>query len=254
MYSIQCRLLPFLDQQPLYNATNFDRGTWPLDGYMTGGQAGGMEANLTNVTIYQTTLALFLCPSDGGPFVRNGNNYRGNVGVGPSFDTWAETPDSGNGVFPEGRGVRISQLVDGLSHTVAFSERVRGSAGPSTDPERDIFKRYGIVNTADQLLIACRIAARSSATGQGFTASGKWWFWTGRERTLYNHAQSPNGSIPDCSYGGMTPMIDMATARSRHPGAVNVMMADGSTRFVSSSINQDVWRGLGTRNGRELVD
>jgi len=49
-------------------------------------------------------------------------------------------------------------------------------------------------------------------------------------------------------------MIDMATARSRHPLGVNVLMADGSGRFVSDSIAQQVWRALGTRNGAELVD
>ena len=109
------------------------------------------------------------------------------------------------------------------------------------------------MNTADQLLIACAIAARPG-NAPGFVDSGRWWFWTGRERTLYNQAQVPNGSIPDCTYGGMTPMIDMATARSPHPGGVNVLMGDGSGRFVSDSIAQPVWRAFGTRNGGELVD
>ncbi len=49
-------------------------------------------------------------------------------------------------------------------------------------------------------------------------------------------------------------MIDMATARSWHPGGVNVLMGDGSGRFVPDSISQKVRPGLGTRNGGELVD
>jgi hypothetical protein len=31
-------------------------------------------------------------------------------------------------------------------------------------------------------------------------------------------------------------------------------MADGSVRFVQDSIARAVWRGLGTRNGDELVE
>jgi prepilin-type processing-associated H-X9-DG protein len=46
----------------------------------------------------------------------------------------------------------------------------------------------------------------------------------------------------------------MATARSEHPGGVNLLMADGSVRFVSESISPAAWRGLGTRNGQEPVD
>ena len=46
----------------------------------------------------------------------------------------------------------------------------------------------------------------------------------------------------------------MATARSHHPGGVNAVMGDGSVRFVGESIATEVWRGLGTRSGHELVD
>jgi hypothetical protein len=30
-------------------------------------------------------------------------------------------------------------------------------------------------------------------------------------------------------------------------------MGDGSTRFVSNNIDVNIWRGLGTRNGAEVV-
>jgi prepilin-type N-terminal cleavage/methylation domain-containing protein/prepilin-type processing-associated H-X9-DG protein len=253
LYSVQSRLLPYLDQVALYNAINYATGTWPIDTYLAPPPRGYLQLNSVNSTAYRTGIGIFLCPSDGGPFVRTGNNYRGNTGVGPSGATWVELPDSGNGVFPEIGTITAARVTDGLSHTVAFSERLRGSGRQPPDPERDMFKRLGVVNTADQLLMACRIAARPANT-PGFATSGQWWFWTGRERTLYNHAQVPNGSIPDCTYGGMTPMIDMATARSRHPGGANVLMGDGSGRFVPDSIAQPVWRGLGTRNGGELVD
>jgi prepilin-type processing-associated H-X9-DG protein len=43
------------------------------------------------------------------------------------------------------------------------------------------------------------------------------------------------------------------TANSRHPGGVNVTLADGSVRFFKSSINTQAWRALGTRNLGEVV-
>ena len=211
------------------------------------------QSNLANATVSGLSLSVFLCPSDGGMFRETGTNYRGNTGIGPAFMVWVETPDSGNGVFPEMEAIRPADIRDGLSHTVAFSEPVRGSGqAKSLDPERDVFRRPGIANTGDQLLKACQVRARPG--NPGYATSGRWWFWTGRGRTLYTHTQEPNGAIPDCSYGNFLPEIDMATARSRHPGGVNAFMADGSVRFVSDTIARAVWRGLGTRNGGELVE
>jgi prepilin-type processing-associated H-X9-DG protein len=107
--------------------------------------------------------------------------------------------------------------------------------------------------TADDLITSCRIAARPENNAKGYVSSGASWFCTGPDLTLYNHAQAPNGKVPDGLLMALPP-FGMATARSRHLGGVNVLMGDGSTRFVGETINQDVWRGLGTRNGQELVD
>ena len=43
-------------------------------------------------------------------------------------------------------------------------------------------------------------------------------------------------------------------ARSRHPGGVQMTLADSSVRFVSDSIDIDIWRFLGSRNGRETIN
>lgn len=42
-------------------------------------------------------------------------------------------------------------------------------------------------------------------------------------------------------------------ARSAHPGGVNALMMDGSTRFVTSGVETRTWRALGTINGGEAV-
>ena len=257
LYSIHARLLPFIEQRSLYNSINFSVGTWPPDTFKVGAKdmTGGM--NGLNQTVAGTAIGLFLCPSDGGMFAETGNNYRGNAGVGPSLSTFIATPDSGNGIFPEAETISARLITDGLSQTIALSERVRGSNmgnGQELDPERDVFPRLAPAQTGDQLVTACLISGRPTPASEGFTTSGRYWFWTGRERTLYVHAQTPNGSIPDCSYGGMTPAMDMATARSRHPGGVQGAFADGSVRFIRSGISVAIWRAFGTRNGSDLTE
>jgi prepilin-type processing-associated H-X9-DG protein len=41
--------------------------------------------------------------------------------------------------------------------------------------------------------------------------------------------------------------------KSRHPGGGNMMMGDGSVRFIKQSINFVTWNNLGTRAGGEIV-
>ena len=45
-----------------------------------------------------------------------------------------------------------------------------------------------------------------------------------------------------------------AAARSKHTGGVNVVLGDGSVRFVTNGIPIATWRALGTSNGGEVVD
>jgi prepilin-type processing-associated H-X9-DG protein len=47
--------------------------------------------------------------------------------------------------------------------------------------------------------------------------------------------------------------LEGVTARSYHPGGVNVLIGDGSVRFIKSSINGATWRGLGTVSGGEVI-
>ena len=43
------------------------------------------------------------------------------------------------------------------------------------------------------------------------------------------------------------------TSRSYHPHGVNVLLMDGSVRFVNSTIPLLTWRALGTRCGGEVL-
>ncbi len=256
-FSVQTRLLPMLDQVALYNSINFGIGASPLEtiGYPPPSEPE-IAAAAANATALSASIATFLCPSDGfGTFKQGGTNYRGNAGVGGFPDRSFIHTDSGNGFFQEDGLTRPSQVVDGLSHTVAFSERLRGSNGHPLRPDRDYWAiQTGNYGTADDGLTACRIAARPYYDSYGFVLAGDHWLWEGLDRTFYTHAQVPNGIIPDCLAGALKTPPGVSTARSLHPGGVNALMGDGSVRFVGETISQAVWRGLGTRNGHELVD
>jgi prepilin-type processing-associated H-X9-DG protein len=42
-------------------------------------------------------------------------------------------------------------------------------------------------------------------------------------------------------------------ARSRHNRGVNLLLADGSVRFVRDPVDPNIWRALGSRSGHEVV-
>ncbi|MGC8638512.1 MAG: DUF1559 domain-containing protein [Isosphaeraceae bacterium] len=255
-FSIHVRLLPYLELRPVYDSINFTVGTACPELFGGGSRLTRPDLDTLvaiNATSCSVQIATFLCPSDAGPFAETGTSYRANVGLGPHGGAWPEYPDSGNGLFSDVRLTRAAYVTDGLSHTASFSERLRGSDRDDDPvPERDFWAMPNPIFTADELLQGCQISARPGSSPT-FTKGGRWWFWAGRERTLYTHTQEPNGRVPDCLMHMVFP-FGMATARSRHFGGVNLLMGDGSTRFVKETISRSVWRALGTRNGGELVD
>jgi prepilin-type processing-associated H-X9-DG protein len=83
-----------------------------------------------------------------------------------------------------------------------------------------------------------------------------------RAHSLYNHLRTPNSKLPDCRGGlphstrenpfGSWLSLNVA-ARSKHPGGVNSLMADGHVQFIKDTVNVLVWQGLGSRNGGEVI-
>jgi prepilin-type N-terminal cleavage/methylation domain-containing protein/prepilin-type processing-associated H-X9-DG protein len=249
-FSALTRLMPYLEQPTLYASINFNVETFPADG-------PGFPFP-ENLTAFMTPVAGYLCPSDPGAVpTAYGCNYRGNYGVGPHHATTAESIDSSIGFYSAYGVLGPPAFTDGLSHTVAYSERLRGTGNDSRAivPSRDfgniLVMTYCDFGSADYALSCCKLAATRS-----FPASrraGFCWFFGDFECTAYCHAQEPNGRIPDAiSPTGV--VTGIATARSLHPGGVNCLMGDGSVRFTKDGVTRPVWRALGTRNGDELVE
>ena len=79
---------------------------------------------------------------------------------------------------------------------------------------------------------------------------------------MYNHLRPPNDLRADCR-GGLPhsnrtdPIWNWLSlniaARSKHPGGVNSLMADGHVQFIKNTVNVLVWQAVGSRNGGEVV-
>lgn len=249
-------LLPHLDQAELYSQLDLQARA---DRSLAASAAG------PNRVAQQTSLSVYLCPSDAGnpPFR---NNYRACVGV-TAFPRFANVlpvpPLPGDGAFfPVNRFIAAQGFTDGISNTAGFSEKLTGSGNSRRfDSARDFFF-LGEVADPDTIwnsanfnalhIRACASLRFSDPAHESTT--GEFWFYAGLTDTWYSHLLTPNHPIPDCGDVSGMDGCGVITARSLHRGGVNCMMMDGAVRFVSTAIDAAVWGALGTRNGHDPTE
>ncbi len=132
----------------------------------------------------------------------------------PFVDIGSPLGDYGQPAHPT---VGFNAITDGLSHTLLISEVVVGQG-------QDLrgFSWWG-----------------DAATFEGFSTPNSS-FPDVLFSPIYCINQSPN---PPCTTA-TTALPEMYAARSRHPGGVNVALADGSVGFVKDSVSLQVWRAV----------
>jgi len=216
-------------------------------------------------TARHAQIETFYCPSDKSPtrnemgttwfgFMRG--NYSGCTGSG---DMYGEPVDSSSGPWGLGvfgvqhgqsvdtgaavptRGAREADVRDGTSNTVMLSELLvpadtTGWGGPMGETI------YGNMGGA---LFSGTHTPNTSAADEVYgpcpSAAGD------------NTYDAPCVSISSASWWRPNAARAHAAARSRHPEGVNAALADGSVHFITDSIDQETWRSLATRDGREPV-
>jgi prepilin-type N-terminal cleavage/methylation domain-containing protein/prepilin-type processing-associated H-X9-DG protein len=255
-FSPIARLLPQLDQIPLYHATNFSLSP----------AVGGFE----NRTAMATSLPTLLCPSDAQPPVHGYGraNYRFSLGPTPLWAAGDYDPMSLAGPFNVWAAYSAASFTDGLSRTVGVSERLQG------DWTKGTFKwggDYIYVATAVQPMIApvlydpdqaVRYCANLPLSTPQESRGGESWAISGLHFTNYNHCATPNSKIPDCSLNTNDQRLlifrineqGIFKATSYHSGGVNAALMDGSVQFFTDGVDLRVWRALSTRNGGEPVE
>jgi prepilin-type N-terminal cleavage/methylation domain-containing protein/prepilin-type processing-associated H-X9-DG protein len=258
-WSAHALMLPFIEQSNLQGTIDFRSPP----------ETPGMEGVINFMPAYQTPTRVnsvpsrsripgFLCPSDISPAGDwpGQNNYAGNQ------ETWlcdrSDTPAAATDVSPSETSqgmlyflskVRMADVLDGLSNTVLFSERLRGNGTPKARTDLFVIPNQTSLTATYQTCIGLNTATATPLTS-------KWGYsWVMGENccTLYNHVSTPNTT--SCAGfpfpGTMTNMAMQVSASSYHPGGVNVGMGDGSVRFCPNTVTLQVWRAVGTRANGE---
>lgn len=240
-YSGTSLLLPFMELQQLYEQVNYE---------LTGTRPDPSVTRPENSTVRGVTLSILLCPSDLEnplPSVGGGINYNVNRGATLVFFPHPANAPLGdpNGLFWWNSRVRPRDVIDGLSKTAAFSERiiVDGNNGKVT-PDADIFTDSNSPMTLDEAVAVCEAIDMNDLANQFPLFMGAPWL---HGQHAYQHVSPPNAR----SCGWRHVLRATMTASSRHPGGVHVASAEGSVHFVSNSIDLRTWRALGTRAGNE---
>jgi prepilin-type N-terminal cleavage/methylation domain-containing protein len=238
---------PFMEEGAVFGAFNMKAPQ---------GCAGGVWLDPVNYPAVSKSVGVLLCPSDGegdlfhyhpgcgGQAARsNYAGFFGNVNMGGVLD-YFKNPNAASTTEPKhlpaafmmNRPVKIRTISDGTSHTMIVGEILKGIAGDNNE--------YRGVHWYDHV-----------ATSQIFTATGP---NSADPDLLYplwctGTLNIPRLNLP-CRPGMGTGANHMAAARSRHPGGVQVGLADGSARFVPESVDLNVWQALGSIKNGEVVD
>jgi prepilin-type N-terminal cleavage/methylation domain-containing protein len=260
-WSGMAMLLPFIDQEPLYNQANFDY-YWDCN-----------NATHRNRTVNRANLPALTCPSDPGS-----NKARGDAGVvsyclsaGPvsSWSVGSRTP----GIVTFRTGTLMRDITDGTANTIMMSEVAIGRNGGTSAYDE---KSYRVVTGSALLrpsgtfsnrvfnssqahinaILTYHASCKSTGGGGGGwhgdnDDSGRFWtsgrlFWG----PWFNTLMPPNQG-PHCDQDASVTTMDLKTATSHHPGGVHGLLSDGSVRFISDSIDHATWINLGTKNGND---
>ena len=280
-YSWHVAILPQLEQQPLYNAINQSIGMADncadIDLYFS----LSVSATHPNATAAATVLGVFLCPSDSpepsqvfGTARLAPSNYAGNVGWTPDTSGPTSGPRIGRhtgliGLLNPAQPndwhtgpVRISEVRDGLSQTAAVAERlstrISGPAdvqGAASEPQATRTYCGGTAPTTRSLRRWRDFCYGVSYPDTAWSVyHGRAWVlgW-GHAANTYMHVLPINGR--NCHiYEGEADANNLITPSSYHTSGINVLLADGSVRFVKQTVDMPVWWALGTRSRSEVVN
>ncbi len=255
-WSVLAQINPYLEQTAIYNKMDL---TQPI---YVGSPAAISPQNSFAVV---QKIAIFLCPSDKGEPVSSAygvqnmgpTNYVACHGTGTTGGGYG-SPVNADGIFVTQTGYKFTDIADGSSNTVAFSESILGDGAEATmtqpGDERTAYKYTGYSGT----LPSDTNCAGTPTNWNGYNRRGFMWA-SGEVRCVsYNHYYAPNSKSFDCVANDPTAAnftylgVGYRAARSRHTGGVNCLLGDGSVRFVRDSVDLAVWRGASTRAGGEV--
>ncbi len=233
-------LLPFIEQQPAYNACNFELAQFTSPQYTT----------------TATGVASLYCPSDGsindasynfpviydGPIKMRYTNYRFNMGYWTMGVTGYNNPSSG---APSDNASRLANLqrqngaIVSLGYGGSFDIRKHPRTGVHRPPVRLAEITDGTTNSALASEFAHGLLSKLDYDPGSFYDWG-WWTSGNLGDGMYTafYPVNPQRKVQNFNYDQAGAFINAAS--SFHPGGANLVMCDGSVRFIKDSI--DTWR------------
>lgn len=217
-------ILPQIEQSPLFNSVNFSLAI----------------ETPANQTARLTKVNAFICPSDasfraqftvvddstssttlGSPICDvASSDYVGCFGTGDVSDIPGR--DRGEGLFFRNRSVRIAEITDGTSHTLAVGEKSQNLARGTWT---------GAISNAAVTITELQAEGGLSPEGGG--------------ALVLSHTGELDGPNSKPAHA------DQFWAR--HPGGAQFAFADGSVRFIKEKRPLAILQALATRQGGEVI-
>jgi len=286
-YSWLALILPQMEQTNLYESIDFSVGMMDTCDQIHPSDYASLTISGThpNALAAATIVPGYLCPSDSysaTSSMGSANAAPGSYAANSGWPDLTTGPDGSDEPLTEQNGflgminpkypatwqkprISIRDVTDGLTNTAAVSERMINSLVPVSGPFGLTFNEPNIpeavlsycganTGTERSLIFWVNWCGSVSAPDPLYTvAHGRSWIsgWT-FAANHYLHTMPINQR--NCHlYGGEGYGMNIATPSSRHTGGVNLLLGDGSVRFVSESMNLSVWWALGSRNGGEVL-
>ncbi len=256
-WSGHARILPLMEQGSMFNSVNFTLPYTQPDNY----------------TVASTQVSSFICPSevDSTPTPASAffNAPKGVSSYGLNMGDWFVFSVGGpqtRGVFGPNMSRRIASFTDGTSNTVMSSEvKIRSPEYNCIPGGLSLISNPNSIpdSNGNPYVVAPEYGGSCGSVGQSHTAwvdgnaqeTGMTTAWPPNKQILGQHGEGDLDlqGLPLFLGGAMGPTFAAINARSYHPGGVNALLADGSVRFIKSSIAGPVWRALGTVSGGEII-
>lgn len=241
-WSVQARLLPFIEQANLTSLIDFSRGY------------------SVQPTVTQVRVPTLMCPSEindkaypDGPLNHWPVNYAANYG---EWFLWHPvTGQFGTGAFGPNARTGMRDFTDGTSNTIAMAE---------VKAFQHYLRDVGAVANPP---VPNDPASISGLGGALKTSGHAEWVDSRCNQTSFTTTFTPNTKVPHNDGGTIRdvdwvniregnsatdPTFGVFTARSFHTGTVQGLLMDGSVRGISDTIDRGLWRGLGSRSGGEI--
>jgi type II secretory pathway pseudopilin PulG len=226
-FSAAAHILPYLEQDALWKTIDF---------------AKPVEAK-ANAEARKAVVKVFLSPFDP---VRSVSDDYGATNylfcAGSKYDL-----KDNDGVLYGDSKIQFVQVLDGTSNTMMAGETLKGDSGMKALDMR----RQHVAYKADALAQLKEGAGADDWKADKHIAADRGASWMdGRFlQGTFAATYAVNDRRPDVTCGGAGGLCGL---RSTLPGA-NVLICDGSVRFLADNVKPSVWKALATRAGNEVV-